>query len=150
MPLYETAEDRLQEDSVSDQLKASWGLDIWSFPPCATTGDLLLGKDGMLRAICEVKRRYNSINKYETYIVSRSKLERVAAMAAALNTKGLLVVQFDDVLVWHDAMGALTCDTRWGGRYDREDPNDLELMVHIRIDKLKLVESCDKSTDERG
>ena len=55
MPLYETIEDRLQADSVSDQLKAVWGLDVWSFSPYATTGDLLLGKDGMLRAICEVK-----------------------------------------------------------------------------------------------
>ena len=150
MPLYETVEDRIQEDNVSDQLKATWGLDVWSFPPYATTGDLLLGKDGMLRAICEVKRRYNPINKYETYIVSRSKLERISAMAAALNTVGLLVVQFDDVLVWHGATGALTYNTIWGGRYDREDPNDLELMVHIPIDKLKFVEPSDTSTDKRG
>ena len=140
MPLYETVEDRLQEDNVSDQLKAAWNLDVWSFPPYATTGDLLLGKDGMLRAICEVKRRHNLINRYETYIVSRSKLERISAMAAALNTKGLLVVQFEDVLVWHDATSSLVYDTRWGGRYDREDPKDLELMVHIPIDRLKTVE----------
>jgi len=125
---------------VSDRLKAAWGLDVWSFPPYATTGDLLLGKDGMLRAICEVKRRYNPLDKYETYIVSRSKLERISAMASALNTKGLLVVQFDDVLAWHDATDALAYSSIWGGRYDREDPNDLELMVHIPIDKLKSID----------
>jgi len=139
MPLYETAEDRLQEDGVSYKLQAAWGLDVWSFSPHATAGDLLLGKDGMLRAICEVKRRYNELNKYETYIISRSKLEGLSAMAAALNTKGLLAVQFDDVLAWHDATKALAYDTRWGGRYDRGDSNDLELMVHIPIDKLKII-----------
>jgi len=138
MPLYETAEDRLEEDGVSDQLQAAWDLDVWSFAP-TSTGDLLLGKDGKLRAICEVKRRYNALDKYETYIISRSKLEGLSAMAAALNTKGLLAVQFDDVLVWHDATDALAYDTRWGGRYDREDRNDLELVVHIPIDKLKIV-----------
>ena len=140
MPLYETAEDRLQEDDVSDKLQSAWHLDVWSLPLYATTGDLLLGKDGMLRAICEVKRRYNALDKYETYIISRSKLERISAMAAALNTKGLLVVQFDDVLVWHDAASALAYEARWGGRYDREDPNDLEIMAHIPIDSLKPVD----------
>ena len=140
MPLYETIEDRLQEQSVSEKLKEAWNLDVWSLAPYATTGDLLLGKDGVLKAICEVKRRYNARDKYETYIISRSKLRRISATAEALNTKGLLVVQFEDALVWHDATSSLVYETRWGGRYDREDPNDLELMVHIPLDKLKTVE----------
>ena len=139
MPRYETVGDRLQEDNVSNQLRAAWNLDVWSLPPYTTTGDLLLGKDGMLRAICEVKRRYNPLNKYETYIISRSKLGRISAMAEALNTKGLLVVQFDDVLAWHDATDALAYETKSGGRYDREDPNDIELMVHIPIEKLRKI-----------
>jgi|TARA_R110000744_G_scaffold93112_1_gene179927 hypothetical protein len=139
MPRYETVGDRLQEDNVSNQLRAAWNLDVWSLPPYTTTGDLLLGKDGMLRAICEVKRRYNPLNKYETYIISRSKLGRISAMAEALNTKGLLVVQFDDVLAWHDATDALAYETKSGGRYDREDPNDIELMVHIPIEKLRRI-----------
>ena len=144
MPLYETIEDRLQEQSVSGKLKEAWKVDVWSFAPYTTTGDLLLGRNGMLRAICEVKRRYNARDKYETYIISRSKLERISAMSKSLNTKGLLVVQFDDVLVWHDATSALVYETRWGGRYDREDPNDLELMVHIPIYSLKGVTSDHK------
>ena len=60
-------------------------------------------------------------------------------MAEALNTKGLLVVQFDDVLAWHDATDALAYETKSGGRYDREDPNDIELMVHIPIEKLRRI-----------
>jgi len=143
VPFYETPEDRAQERSVGRHLSKAWGVDIWSFTPHTTTGDLLLGRENELKAICEVKTRNNPIAQYETYIISRNKLERISQAAETFNTKGLLVVRFDDCLCWHDAQAALDYPTEVGGRYDRGDHNDIELMVHIPIEKLRKVKNGD-------
>jgi len=142
--LYETAEDRQVESSVARKLGDAWNVEVWSFVPQVTTGDLLLGRDGVLKAICEVKRRYNPIGAYPTYIISRAKLERVALLARITKSKGLIVIQFDDALAWYNAEEALDYPSSIGGRYDRQDPNDVEQMTHIPIDDLNPVAYCDR------
>ena len=140
-PIYETDENKKEEKSIGKIISRVWKSEVWKLPPLANCGDLLLARSNELVAIVEVKRRYNEMSRYDTYMISKGKLERITEAAERLGVAGLVVVQFSDFLAYFYADRALeTGVVATGGRYDRDDPQDTEEVVHIPMIELMVME----------
>tara|TARA_R110000824_G_scaffold97051_5_gene231933 strand:+ start:6694 stop:7125 length:432 start_codon:yes stop_codon:yes gene_type:complete len=140
-PIYETDENKKEEKSIGKIISRIWKSEVWKLPPLANCGDLLLAKSNELVAIVEIKRRYNEMSRYDTYMISKGKLERIFEVAEKLEVVPLVVVQFSDFLAYFNAGHALEIGTvAVGGRYDRDDPQDTEEVVHIPMTELMVME----------
>lgn len=96
----------------------------------AFDGAILL--DGKLAAICEVKGRTGDGSRFETWHIAKDKLDRCVADA---NTKGVpFFVIFswgDDKAFYWKVRDVHNLQLREGGRWDRGDVHDVEIMAHI-------------------
>ena len=147
-PLYETAKDLKHEKEIAKKIEEalSWRLhklskayflDFIAFSKYPKTMGLV--------AFIEVRKRNNHTNKYPTVILSLNKYLKGVFYAKTLGVKFLFVVQF------HDGCFAYTyaedADFEYkalehiqiGGRTDRNDPQDVEPVIHIPIDKFKPI-----------
>lgn len=138
-PLYETDKDFENEKRIKRQIEQEkewkltklpkrYYLDFFAFTP----------RFGQLIAVLEVKRRHNTHDKYPDVILSLAKYMKGAEYADALNVDFLFVVQFNDGLYIHEG-GSLTLQhlqITFGGRTDRNDPEDIEPVVHIPVKAL--------------
>ena len=97
--------------------------------------------DGMFsfndrKCVVEVKTRKNERNRYPTYMLSKNKYDTLCG-ATSHNMDALLAVQ------WTDQLGVIQLPTEHivstGGRYDRNDPMDVEQVVLIPTVNFKRV-----------
>ena len=98
--------------------------------------DYALLRRGKVMAWAEIKCRKNIRAKYDTYAVGLRKIMSGQALATATNLPFLLIVRWTDALGW---IAPEMNDVRWGGRFDRNDAQDIEPMVHIPISAFKLI-----------
>ena len=90
----------------------------------------------------EVKIRTTPMNAYKTYLVSSAKMENLQASAAG--HKAALLVRWKDAMaVYYVQPEGVPADVRveMGGRRDRGQTNDIELVWHIPISKFKRIPS---------
>ena len=140
-PIYETDDNKKEEKSIGKIISRIWKSEVWKLPPLADCGDLLLARSNELVAIVEIKRRYNEMSRYDTYMISKGKLERIAEASDRWGVVGLVVVQFRDFLAYFHADRALNTGViATGGRFDRDDPQDMEEVVHIPMIDLMVME----------
>ena len=90
----------------------------------------------------EVKIRTTPMNAYKTYLVSSAKMENLQASAAG-HKAALLVRWTDAMAVYYVQPEGVPADVRveMGGRRDRGQTNDIELVWHIPIYKFKRIPS---------
>ncbi len=97
-------------------------------------------------ALLEIKTRDYPSNKYSTFIVSSSKWNTIRKYGADLDVPVFLLA------VCHDMFAFIKVDfdpeTFMGGRNDRSDPLDKELMVRIPFNKFKHVGTVSQSPPE--
>lgn len=140
-PIYETDEDRVNEkrmlrlaypDRQAFKLPRSYHADFW------------LPHSELPPVIVECKQRSAYFGEYDTYAISLGKY--MACMRLAEMMGGF----FHIVTSWSDGIVAVaqmvterTCHhpIKPGGRYDRNDPADVEPMVHIPIGAFKPIKS---------
>jgi hypothetical protein len=79
----------------------------------------------------EFKRRHNDRFKYDTFFISLGKVEAGIELAELTSSEFVIMVQFDDELAYHKVELDLPYTVKWGGRFDRDDEQDSEPMVHI-------------------
>ncbi len=124
---YETEKDRAAELEIADCFGQRYGyqvvkrgvFDHYDFD--ALKGSGVVGH-------FECKRRYNPMSRYADFLISMIKVN-------AAKTKTLpcvIVVQWDDCIGW--VRPERVAYTKMGGRSDRDDPADRELMAHFRLD----------------
>jgi hypothetical protein len=137
-PRYETVEDVANERAVV-------GVFASLFPGAEATrlsdeghAFTVLAKNGRPRIAVEIKTRRNSSYQYPTFMISKRKYDALCA----LNAKGLrtgMLVQ------WTDRLGYVSVPvehrTKMGGRYDRGDSKDIEVVVLIDVDKFQTIRS---------
>lgn len=137
MPTYETHADRQREAAVARAVGRHLGM--------ATTklakyefADYALTRDGRVTGLLEVKVRFVSSTQYPTYHVSMAKLLKLQAWPI----NRYLAVQ------WTDRLGLLRLHTSpdpvefltIGGRLDRGDPMDVEIMANIAVSAFETIE----------
>ena len=88
------------------------------------------------REVAEIVCRTASSDRFKDYMISREKLRKLARYARDEHAKPILLVR------WVDKVGKLVLDSRLkkyvvdtGGRYDRNDRNDIESCVYIPIEE---------------
>jgi|TARA_R110002020_G_scaffold38621_3_gene115864 hypothetical protein len=89
----------------------------------------------------ELKNRYCSKDTYPTYIISLSKFLKAKELYRSLHLETFLCVK------WKDASGYVSLselpdeevDISFGGRYDRNDWQDVEPLLNIHIGKFTII-----------
>lgn len=89
-------------------------------------------------SLCELKTRTTPSARYPTFFLSAKKVEAARSYRAALGLPVTLFVQ------WADRVGELRVDEivpaffTVGGREDRGDAADVELMAHWPVDQFEF------------
>lgn len=135
-PRYERPEDVTNEFSAIGKFAAL-------FPGATVTrlsddgrGFAVLSKGREAKVVVEVKTRTNSVHKYPTFMISKSKYDALHEYAKRGMFAGLLV-QWADMLGFTPVPVAHTTST--GGRYDRNDPKDIETVVLISTTEFERI-----------
>lgn len=110
-----------------------------SFPiklPIGARADFILFRGRDARAVVEVKCRKNPRSAYPTYMVSKAKYDALCEW----HNMGFYVAL---LVHWEDEIGYVEIPVEHkiakGGRWDRNDPKDVEPVVLIDVEKFKLI-----------
>jgi len=133
-PIYETRENRQEEQDVADRLAAAWKASIIKFPRLAKV-DRLVTLNGEARAWLEIKCRRNRMDAYPTYMISSRKIQDGLDLSEATKIPFILAVSWSDGVCWTKVESMYP--TRSGGRVDRGDAQDIEMVCDIPIAQFK-------------
>ena len=135
MTLYETEEDRANQQRVADALAAQWSCEVMKMPDQHAVDYLFGNAHGAMWV--EIKKRNVTSTKYKTLMIDKKKLE------AGLSHSNGTGFPFGLVVHWNDGVFFVRVDNlqRYfidvGGRVDRGDANDTDLVVHIPTTEFK-------------
>lgn len=141
-PIYQTPEQRTRERWFGALTACKWGCEFEQMPDL-NSYDLKLFRKNQLMALLEIKTRDFPSKKYPTFIVSSSKWNTIKKAGIELGVPVFLVVAYHDVFVFIKV--DFDPDTHMGGRYDRGDAADEELMVRIPLKSFKYVGTVSQS-----
>jgi len=128
-PIYETSADRARENVVRQYLESKYACLYTPAEPLSPFDGVLKYPDGTVAAIVEIKTRKNTKNKYPTYMLSAAKWESGRKVAEDLGVPFLLIVRFTDGVYVTKLKKEYPINQ--GGRYDRNDAQDVEPCVFI-------------------
>ena len=136
-PLYETQADRDNEAAMADILERRFDCSLTKMP-IKYSLDFMATRDGSAVAFIEVRHRKTQMMQYPTYMLSMFKVLRAAELHQMTGLPCFLAVQ------WSDAAGMCSLppeamDVRMGGSTRRNDPQDIEPMVHFPIGEFKVI-----------
>lgn len=135
-PMYETQTDLDGEVAMMKRLCARKGHEFRKLP-IAYRLDFVVHEAGDNKPLCfvECRKRSNAMDKYPTYMVSLNKVLFARKLATACMVKAYLLVEFTDGLAMLDFNE--DCDVRIGGHNNRGDWQDIELVAHFDIEKMR-------------
>ena len=129
-PLYETQKDLFEESKIATALSQLWNCNLFKMPKKSSV-DFVSIRKGEAVGFVEIKKRTNKKNKYSTYMISKKKIDSAKQLNRSTGLNTILVVK------WTDELGYVSLNKdypeRQGGRYDRNDPADVETVVDIDI-----------------
>lgn len=137
-PIYENAETLRLERATADYLEERLGGQLIKMPMKLSL-DFLVMKDGAGVAFVEVRNRSNAMRQYPTYMLSLYKVLAASSLTQATGLPSFLAVQ------WTDACGIVKLPPMdgmavgYGGHNSRNDPQDMEPMCYIEIDRFEVV-----------
>lgn len=129
-PLYETASNLADERRALDRYCAAKGLTMRKLKLSYAVDCALFGRDQRLRSLVEYKRR-DGIEHYPTAMLSAEKVWKGRALARELGVSFIFLTESEGVLRYCNLSQADVTDVRWGGRKDRNDWQDMELVCHF-------------------
>jgi len=139
--IYETDADRQRQREAISYLARATNTQVIETERLAGW-DYDMVRDSTVVAIVEVKCRECNRSTYSTYMVSQAKAVRLREIAKAKGVAGgLLVCWKDGEIGWFRIDS--TDPARWvveqGGRIDRNDPLDIEQVVHFNISLFRFI-----------
>lgn len=134
-PKYESAGDRSNQHYVVSKLERAFCMDA-ELPTEEFAFYDAVFPFASRKCVVEVKVRRNERNRYPTYMLSKMKYDALCG-AVEQGMGALLAVQWTDQLGVIEIPAEHRVDT--GGRYDRNDPMDVEQVVLIPVRKFKRV-----------
>lgn len=135
-PIYETPTNRMNEHAAAVQFAAISHCEFVRHDPLFAW-DYTFTREGKPVAFIEVKCRNVPSTKYARYMVSESKCVTLCNGAGLAGVAAVLLVQWTDCLGWLRIDG-VNWTTSTGGRWDRNDPLDVEPMAYFDIDQFTL------------
>jgi hypothetical protein len=134
-PKYESAVDRGNQNHVLGKLERAFGVRAHLPTEEYAFYDGVFDFGGS-KCVVEVKVRRNERSRYPTYMLSKMKYDTLCSVTEQ-GADALLAVQWTDQLGVIQLPAEHTVST--GGRYDRNDPRDVEQVVLIPVKKFKRV-----------
>jgi len=136
-PLYETEQDRVNENAIRGKIEAHYGC-ILSKMPMKLSLDFMALRNGKAVAFLEMRQRKTPMNRYPTYMLSLYKATQARLLTMTTGLPCFIAVQ------WTDKLGIAKLPPAFddmhievGGTTRRDDPQDIEPMVHFDIAKFK-------------
>jgi hypothetical protein len=138
-PTYETANDLDRERIVASYLERSWNCNLRKLSKFGVLDFAFekVNEEGILvvRGFVEVKRRNCAHDNYPTILVSSAKRQQAISLLDATGCSSAFVIVYDD-RVKYISLIEPPCYTTVGGRFDRGDKADEEVVLHYHIDRL--------------
>ena len=136
-PSYETTADREREADIAATLADAWRCQLIPMPP-KTPFDYAAARGGKVQALVEIKTRTNHANKYPTYMISAEKINECLTRSINWRVPFYLVVSFQDqIMFWSGKSMGFSLEI--GGRQDRGDSQDIELVYQIPMTEFKKI-----------
>lgn len=144
-PLYETQQDKLAEARVAKKIADKWGCKPIKLRPTYIVDYALISANGFV-SFMEVKCRNYTMSEMDSmggFMISLDKLAKGVQLARvgkayftiAVSAKGVIYyydIKNDNMLDCHDGLS-------FGGRTDRDDPQDVEPVALMKAGRfLKL------------
>lgn len=136
--IYDTTRQDAAERAAAAELAKHWGCKVARFPRFCPV-DYFAHKDGELRALIEVKCRTHRIAEYPTLILDAHKWLTVTQAALGFRVWPVLLVQFADALAFADLSRTPIDHVSMGGRSDRGDTLDSDLVVHLAVASFRRI-----------
>lgn len=136
-PLYETAGHLAKESATKALLEKKFNCTL-SKIPMKMGLDFAALRNGEVVAFLELKCRNATAEQYPTYMLSLHKLMAAKNLTSATNLPCFLAVQWTDNIGFV-ALPPPDMKIRLGGRADRNDPDDIEPVVHFPISRFKMI-----------
>ena len=140
MPRYENKRDLEIEQQIMKKAIGPTGRQWEKLPEDRYFVDFALFTNKLLVGFAEVKRRQVLSSAYPDLMISLHKLMMGERLSLKMKVPFYLIIGWDDVHgMWEMKPGwADRFDTRWGGRVDRSNKADQELVMHIPISEFDL------------
>lgn len=136
----ENDQDRANQVAVAIELCKRWNLsDIRIFPTKSVLDYLMMDRHGaMVWGELKCRDKHRSLH-YPTLMISKSKLDRAIGVADETCLEFVLIIRWSDGIFWQSLTRADLKSFRqgMGGREDRDDPNDMEMMYFIPSPSFK-------------
>lgn len=140
MPIYQTAEDVKKEHAVVSVLEARTPMRFLEIKSITSPVDWAGYKGKELTHFVEIKNRTNTLNTYPTYMIDKSKVDKLSSIASNLGIGALVIVGFTDVIGVAKASDIQQNSTvGMGGRYDRNDSNDIDEVYYYPVDRFRVI-----------
>jgi hypothetical protein len=136
MPIYEDAQTLANERRVMDSVTRRFGI-VGHKMPLHCSVDFVLTRNGKGWGWAEVKCRWNLSTRYPTYMIDLSKVEALRALSRATDSHARIIVRWDDCLGVADAK-TVEFMTVTGGRTDRGDKNDIDVVALIPLEHFRM------------
>ena len=136
-PIYEKDIDRQHQRLVIKKVCDDYGYTCYETKELCTV-DYILYKDGVPKALAEIKWRNNTSYKYPTFYISKAKRDEALAKAEEQKLHLWCFVHFTDGIFWFD-FGKEPDFYQYGGRTDRSDIKDMEILCHYKIARLRKI-----------
>lgn len=133
-PIYETGEDKLNEQKVAEQIVAARPVILQKLPPRHAMDYAAMGDNG-IKFFLEIKCRTFEKAKYPTTMVGMDKVLYARQVYKHLGIKSFLFVQWTDELAYISMNN--DCTLAIGGRADRNDPQDTGVYAFFAVDEFK-------------
>jgi hypothetical protein len=136
-PIYETQTDRNNERRLAAKIEKHYGC-ILQKMPMKLSLDFMAIRDGKAVAFIEARQRKIAMNTYPTYMLSLYKAMQARSLTMTTGLPCFLAVQWTDkagiakLPPAHEEMHVVM-----GGTTRRDDPQDIEPMVHFDIANFK-------------
>ena len=136
-PLYETQQDRDNEQSLSSIIQRQFNCQLTKMP-IKLSLDFMATRDGSAVAFIEARQRKTKMLQYPTYMISLYKVMMANTLTQATGLPCFLAVQ------WSDAAGicklpAKDMDIQTGGTMRRGDPQDIEPVAYFDVASFKVI-----------
>jgi len=136
-PLYETQQDRDNEQALSSIIQRQFNCQLTKMP-IKLSLDFMATRDGSAVAFIEARQRKTKMLQYPTYMISLYKVMMANTLTQATGLPCFLAVQ------WSDAAGicklpAKDMDIQTGGTMRRGDPQDIEPVAYFDVASFKVI-----------
>ena len=136
-PLYETQQDRDNEQALSSIIEKQFNCQLTKMP-IKLSLDFMATRNGSAVAFIEARQRKTKMLQYPTYMISLYKVMMANTLTQATGLPCFLAVQ------WSDAAGICKLpsndmDIKTGGTVRRGDPQDIEPVAYFDVATFKVI-----------